>query len=78
MGEIESKIANTARAVNRQIDKLAVSEMKLKRNVLITEDGKICEITNHMKLRQTVDDDKHVLDDLLRNLDMLLKERDGI
>lgn len=78
MGEIESKIALTARAVNKQIDKLALSEMKLKRNVLITEDGRIYEINNHMELRQTVDDDKHVLDDLLRYLDKLLKERDGI
>lgn len=45
---------------------------------MITEDGRIYEIENHMVLKQSIQDKKNVLDDMLRMLDNLIKERDGI
>ena len=78
MTEIEEKIANMARAINRQIGDLAYAEARLTKNVMITEDGKIYEIENHMVLKQSIQDKKNVLDDMLRMLDGLIKERDGV
>ena len=76
MTEIEERIANTARAINRQIDTLARAISRQTKNVWIDEDGKIVEIENHMELQNRVDDAKRILNDMLRNLDQLLKERD--
>ena len=76
MTEIEERIANTARAINRQIDTLAHAKSRQTKNVWIDEDGKIVEIENHMELQNRVDDAKRILNDMLRNLDQLLKERD--
>lgn len=78
MTEIEERIANTARAINRQIDTLARAISRQTKNVWIDEDGKIVEIENHMELQNRVDDAKRILNDMLRNLDQLLKERDGV
>lgn len=78
MTEIEERIANTARAINRQIDTLARAKSRQTKNVWIDEDGKIVEIENHMELQNRVDDAKRILNDMLRNLDQLLKERDGV
>lgn len=76
MTEIEERIANTARAINRQIDTLARAISRQTKNVWIDEDGRIVEIENHMELQNRVDDAKRILNDMLRNLDQLLKERD--
>ena len=76
--KIDEDIANAARAVNRQIDVLACAEMRKTLNVWITEDGRILEIRNHLELANAIDDAKKVLEDMLRHLDGLLKERDGI
>lgn len=78
MSDIEIRIANTARAINRQIDTLARAISRQTKNVWIDEDGKIVEIENHMELQNRVDDAKRILNDMLRNLDQLLKERDGV
>lgn len=78
MTEIEERIANAARAINRQIDTLARAKSRQTKNVWIDEDGKIVEIENHMELQNRVDDAKRILNDMLRNLDQLLKERDGV
>lgn len=78
MTEIEERIANTARAINRQIDTLARAISRQTKNVWIDEDGRIVEIENHMELQNRVDDAKRILNDMLRNLDQLLKERDGV
>lgn len=78
MSDIEIRIANTARAINRQIGDLAYAEARLTKNIMITEDGRIYEIENHMVLKQSIQDKKNVLDDMLRMLDNLIKERDGI
>ena len=78
MNEVDRKIARAARAINTQINLLAkVEAMKIK-NVWITEDGEVLEIRNHADLVNAVDDNKKKLDDMLRTLDELLKERDGV
>ena len=78
MQEIDKKIAHAARAINKQIEVLAESEAKKIKNVWITEDGRVLEILNHMELKNAADDNKKKLDDMLRALDSLLKERDGV
>lgn len=78
MTEIEERIANIARAINRQVDTLARARARQTKNVWIDEDGKIVEIENHMELQNRVDDAMKILNDMLRNLDQLLKERDGV
>lgn len=78
MMSVDEKISAMARAINRQIGKLAMLEMRKTRNVWITEDGRILEIRNHMDLNNAVEDNRKRLDDMLRQLDGLLKERDGV
>lgn len=78
MTEIEERIAGIARAVNHQLNVLADAEARKVKNIWITEDGRIMEIQNHMLIDNVVEDDKRVLDDLLRHLDEAIKERDGI
>lgn len=75
---IEEKIANMARAINRQTDVLARAKARMTKNVWITEDGRIVEIENHMLLQNRVEDAEKILKDMLRHLDQLLKERDGV
>lgn len=78
MNELEANIAVTAKAINRQIEDLASDRKRLTLNVMILEDGRIHEIENHMHLQQKVEDDENILKDMLRHLDELIKERDGI
>lgn len=78
MTETEKKIASIARKINRQINKLALFRFKKERNVWITEDGKILEIRSHTELDNAIRDSEKILDDMLRQLDELVKERDGI
>lgn len=73
----ETKIANLARKINRQINKLALFRFKKERNVWITEDGKILEIRSHAELDNAIRDSEKILDDMLRQLDELVKERDN-
>ena len=78
MTEIEKRIAMMAGSVNRELDRLADAELRKMKNIWITEDGRIIEIRNHMELDNLVEDEKKKLDDLLRQLDSLIKERDGV
>ena len=78
MTENEERIAGLARAINHQLNVLADAEARKVKNIWITEDGRIMEIQNHMLIDNVVEDDKRVLDDLLRHLDEAIKERDGI
>lgn len=78
MTEIEKRIAMMAGSVNRELDRLADAELRKMKNIWITEDGRIIEIRNHMELDNLVEDEKRKLDDLLRQLDSLIKERDGV
>lgn len=75
---VEEEIANTARAINRQIENLGDSRKRLTLNIMVLPDGKIHQIENHMHLQQKVEDDEHILEDMLRHLDEMIKERDGI
>ena len=72
----ETEIASIARKINRQINKLALFRFKKERNVWITEDGKILEIRSHAELDNAIRDSEKILDDMLRQLDELVKERD--
>lgn len=78
MTETEKRIASQARAINFQISELAYAKSRLIKNIMVTEDGRICQIENHMHLQQAVDDKENVLRDMLRVLDQELKERDGV
>lgn len=75
---IEQKIAEVAEAVNRQTRELADAKARQIRNVMVLEDGRIHTVEDPIKLQNHVDDCKHKLDDMLRYLDGLLKERDGV
>ena len=76
--EITKKIADTAMAINRQIESLADARARITRNIMVLDDGRIHEIEPHLFLQQVLDDREHVLSDMLRQLDNLIKERDGI
>ena len=78
MAEIEQQIANMASAINRQIGDIAYAEARLTKNIMVTEDGRIYEIENHLTLKQNLQDKNHVLNDMLKRLDRLLMERDGV
>lgn len=75
---IDQRIASMARAINRQTADLARDTARQIKNVWICEDGKVSVIEDPMMLRNKVNDDQKVLSDMLRQLDELLKERDGI
>ena len=75
---IERNIANTARAINRQIEDLAEARKKLTMNVIILDDGRVHQIRDHRYLEAVVSDKENVLKDMLRYLDEQIKERDGI
>ena len=74
---INEQIAMLARAINSRTANLAHDKARQIMNVWICEDGKIKEIEDAMYLSNKVEDDKRVLDDLLRTLDKLIGERDG-
>lgn len=76
--DVDIKIANTARAINRQIEDLASTRARLTRNIMILESGEVYEIENHLLLENRVQDQEKVLKDMLRHLDDLIKERDGL
>lgn len=75
---IQWDIANTARAINRQIEDLAEARKRIVLNIVVLDDGKIHQIEDHAYLEQLVEDRENVLKDMLRHLDELIKERDGI
>lgn len=74
---INEQIAMLARAINSRTANLAHDKARQIMNVWICEDGEIKEIEDAMYLSNKVEDDKRVLDDLLRTLDKLIGERDG-
>lgn len=73
----EQQIAKTARAINIQINELAKAQMRRTKNIWIAEDGHIIEILNHGELENAVADAQKRLDDLLWQLDKLIKEQDN-
>lgn len=75
---IDREIANTSRAINNQIEELANAWSRRIKNVVILENGSVYQIEDSSFLKQLIDDKKNVLDDMLRHLDKLIKERDGI
>lgn len=77
MTENEERIAGLARAINHQLNILAEAEARKIKNIWITEGGQIREIQDHLLINNSVEDDKRVLEDLLRQLDQALKERDA-
>ena len=75
---VEKEISATARAINNQIEEVANAWSRRIKNVVILENGDIYQIEDASFLEQLVDDRKNVLDDMLRHLDKLIKERDGV
>ena len=75
---IDREIANTSRAINNQIEELANAWSRRIKNVVILENGSVYQIEDSSFLKQLIDDKKNVLDDMLRHLDKLIKERDGV
>ena len=75
---IDREIANTSRAINNQIEELANAWSRRIKNVVILENGSVYQIEDASFLKQLIDDKENVLDDMLRRLDKLIKERDGV
>ena len=75
---IDREIANTSRAINNQIEELANAWSRRIKNVVILENGSVYQIEDSSFLKQLIDDKKNVPDDMLRHLDKLIKERDGV
>lgn len=75
--EIKERIAAMASAINHQTSRLATDTARQIRNVWICEDGEIMEIEDSVLLNAKVEDDKKKLDDMLRIIDELMRERDG-
>lgn len=75
---IEDEVRETARAINRQMRELADMRKRRTLNVYVTDDGRIAEIESSIDLKAKEDDEQRILTDMLRYLDMKLKERDGI
>ena len=75
---IDREISATAHAINNQIEEVANAWSRRIKNVVILENGDIYQIEDASFLEQLVDDRKNVLDDMLRHLDKLIKERDGV
>lgn len=73
----ENLIAATAMAINRKTADLASDKARQIRNVWLCEDGTIKVIEDAKYLKNKIEDDERVLDDLFRTLDKLIKERDG-
>ena len=75
--EIEERIKTLADAINKQVVRLANARYKENTNVWVFSDGSYAPMVNAGYLRNTVDDEKNKLDDMLRQLDRLVEERDG-
>ena len=75
---IDKEIADTSRAINNQIEELAKAWSRRIKNVVILENGSVYQIEDASFLKQLIDDKENVLDDMLRRLDKLIKERDGV
>ena len=75
--EIDKRICALAMAINRQTRDLADITSRRIRNVWVNDSGKVITVESAEMLKAKEDDDKKILDDMLRALEVLIKERDG-
>ena len=78
MENLEDRIASVAQRANDLTAELAKDVARQIRNVWICGDGAVELIEDARYLKAKVQDDKKKLRDILRTLDELVKERDGI
>ena len=75
--DIDKRITQLAWAINRQTSDLARITARRINNVFISDEGEVTTIESPEMLKAKEDDNKKILDDMLRALDVLIKERDG-
>lgn len=75
---VEERITITATKINNQIQELAEDRKCLALNVMILPDGRVYQVENYRYLQMKVEDDETKMRDMLRHLDELIKERDGV
>ncbi len=75
---VEEKIAATACAINRQVSDYGDMVKRREKNIWVDGDGRIVTVEDPMELQKKVEKSKKILDDMMRHLTELLKERDGV
>lgn len=74
--ELDTKIANLAREINKNISDYATLEMRRIKNAYITERGEVKTVILSDEIESQVQETKEILNENLFELDQAIGERD--